>query len=340
MGIRGQQNVNQLPNTKSEYDFAGTSYLNGPRFIVTVDTEEEFDWQGPFTHDQHGTTHVASIGRFQNMCDEHGVQPAYLIDYPITEDPLAVEMLGKYASEGRAEIGMQLHPWVSPPFNEALSVYNSFACNLPRDLEWEKLSQLHRNIVEKLGVHPNMYRAGRYGAGANTLEMLTDLGVTIDSSVRTHFDYSHEGGPNYATKPLKPYWLVPNQLLELPVTTVFTGHLHNLGAKIFDDFVSSQTSRAMLSRSGLLERIALTPEGIPLDKAIQGIDAALAQDVSILNFSFHSPSLAPGHTYYVRTSQDLERLYDWWKGVFAYLELRGVKPIKIEEIKTALFAAK
>jgi hypothetical protein len=33
----------------------------------------------------------------------------------------------------------------------------------------------------------------------------------------------------------------------------------------------------------------------------------------VLVFSFHSPSLAPGFTPYVRNEDDLLRFYDWWR---------------------------
>jgi hypothetical protein len=39
---------------------------NSPRFIVTVDTEEEFDWSGPFTRDQHGLSHLRAIDHSRN----------------------------------------------------------------------------------------------------------------------------------------------------------------------------------------------------------------------------------------------------------------------------------
>lgn len=325
-----------MDETAEKQNFLNLAPLDGPRFLVTVDTEEEFDWHGPFTRDCHGTRHVAAIERFQKLCDAHGVQPAYLIDYPITQDARAADMLGAYAAEGRAAIGMQLHPWVNPPFSEELSKYNSFACNLPYEIEREKLHVLHASIIERLHVNPDIYRAGRYGAGKHTASILLELGVAIDSSVRSHFDYSRENGPNYASKPLNPYWLGHGKILELPVTTVFSGGLSKMGPKIFNDIMSSHTSRSILSRTRLLERIALTPEGIPLDKAIKGIDCALDQGVGILNFSFHSPSLEPGHTDYVRTASDLERLYAWWRGVFAHLALRGVRPVAVEDIKSLL----
>lgn len=305
------------------------------RFIVTVDTEEEFDWTAPFTRDRHGTTHVAAIDRFQRLCDANGVRPAYLVDYPIANDAAAVELLGGYAADARADVGVQLHPWVNPPFTEDLNVHNSYACNLLPELERAKLTALHSLIVERFGVKPQMYRAGRYGAGPTSQKILRDLGVAIDTSVRSMFDYTGQGGPNYADCPLDPYWITEGELIELPVTTVFSGALRAAGKTIFSRAFQSLASRGLLARTGMLERIALTPEGIPAEKAIQAIDIALEQKIPILNFSFHSPSLAVGHTPYVRNNEELERFYDWWEQVFAHLNARGVRPTHVNEIAHA-----
>ena len=319
------------PQTVRFVDFG----FDSPRFIVTVDTEEEFDWNAPFTRDRHGTTHVAAMDRFQLLCDAHNVRPAYLVDYPIANDANAVELLGGYVAEARADVGVQLHPWVNPPFDEEICVHNSYACNLPPELECAKLTALHSLIVERFGVKPQMYRAGRYGAGLNSRKILRDLGVSIDTSVRSLFDYTRQGGPNYADCPLDPYWIAEGELIELPVTSVFSGTLRSAGKMLFSHAFQSSTSRGLLSRTGMLERIALTPEGIPADKAIQAIDTALDQKIPILNFSFHSPSLAVGHTPYVRNNEELEQFYDWWVQIFAHLNARGVKPTHVNEIARA-----
>lgn len=311
------------------------SALGSPRFVVTVDTEEEFDWSAAFSRSEYGTTHIGAMPRFQALCDEFGVQPCYLVDYPITQDAAAVELLAGYAAASRAEIGVQLHPWVNPPFEESVTVGNSFACNLPPALEREKLTVLHDNIVSHMGVWPDVYRAGRYGAGPDTAAILSDLGILIDSSVRTRFDYSGQGGPDYAAHPVNPYWLIKNRVMELPLTTVFGGRLRSAGNIVFGRIFGSEGARSMLARTGMLERIALTPEGIPVDKAIQGIDLALQERVKIITLSFHSPSLAVGHTPYVRNAGQLEDFYLWWDRVFRHLAAKGVRPTTMAEVKRA-----
>lgn len=332
---QSEGNGNYRSSTANRFDFAELTALGSPRFVLTVDTEEEFDWSKPFSRDGHGTTHLKEVPRFQAMCDDAGISPIYLVDYPVTQDDFGAELLGGYAKAGRAEIGVQLHPWVNPPLDEEVSARNSFACNLSPELERAKLTQLHTAIVSRMGVGPDCYRAGRYGAGLHTPEILQDLGIAIDTSVRARFDYSAEGGPNYSQCPVNPYWISRGSLLELPVTTVFGGAIRAAGNVVFGQWFESQAARSVLARSNMLERIALTPEGIPVEKAVEGIDLALREGVKVINLSFHSPSLAVGHTPYVRSEEQLEAFYEWFAKVFVHLEKSGVRPTTMAEIKAA-----
>jgi hypothetical protein len=309
----------------------------GPRFLVTIDTEEEFDWSAPIAREANSTSAAPRMAEFQTFCEARGVSPVWLVDWPIANSPEAQAILRPAAAAGKAEIGLHLHPWVSPPFDEEVSQFNSFAGNLPSELEHEKLTRLHAAIEANLGVRPRIYRAGRYGAGPATAAILMELGYAIDTSVRAHFDYSAErGGPNYRTHPLAPYWLDgQRRLLELPVTTVFSGVLRQHGPRLLPLAARVPRLPGVLARSGLLERIPLPPEGIPARDAIRGIDAALAQEVPVLVFSFHSPSLDPGHTPYVRSEADLARFYDWWDQILAHLAQRNVAPTTVAETMRA-----
>lgn len=304
-----------------------------PRALLTVDTEEEFDWGAPFTRDRHGLTHVPQIARFQHFCEGIGVAPVYLVDWPIANSPVAVEIIGAAVRAGRAEVGVQLHPWVNPPFDEAVSAVSSFAGNLPRDLERAKFTNLRDRIETAFGVAPLIYRAGRYGLGRHSAAMLREAGVAIDSSVRANFDYRSAHGPDYSRHPVTPYWVeADRQLLELPLTTVFWGMLRRQGHWVLPWLERVPRAAGIFSRLGLLERIALTPEGVTAEEALRGIDMALDDGVPLLVLSFHSPSLAPGHTPYVRSEADLDRLYDWFRRVYAYLQMRGVAPTTVAEI--------
>lgn len=312
----------------------------GQRYIVTVDTEEEFDWTKPIARDGHTLHSVARLARFQEFCEAKGVCPIYLVDYPIITSPTAVEILRNAVAAGKAEVGVQLHPWVSPPFDEEVSQFNSFAGNLPTELERAKFRNLRDAIENAIGKAPLMYRAGRYGVGPNTADILSDGGIAVDTSVRTTFDYSTGGGPNFRDFPITPYWIDRTKgLMELPLTTVYWGLLRQFGTALYARMWRVPRLRGALARIGMLERIPLTPEGVTIEEALRGIDTAIDMQLPVLVFSFHSPSLAPGFTPYVRNEDDLDALYDWFRQAFAYLERRGVRPTKVSELIDAVALA-
>ena len=308
----------------------------GTRFIVTVDTEEEFDWSKPLSAEGYTLDSVPEIATFQRFCDDYGVCPTYLIDYPVATCPAAVAALAEPVRSGRAELGVQLHPWVNPPHDEQVNEANSFAGNLPPALEAAKFARLRDAIVENFGASPLIYRAGRYGVGPHTAAMLREHGFAIDTSARARFDYSANGGASFRDLPLHPWWLgEPGGLMELPLTTVYAGALRRIAPKIYPMLWRGPRLRGVLARSRLLERIPLTPEGVSAGEALRGIATAVEDDIPVLVFSFHSPSLQPGHTPYFRSQADLEAFYAWWRTVFAELARRGIRPTTVAGIRAA-----
>jgi len=308
----------------------------GQRFLVTVDAEEEFDWNQPLRAEGHTLQSVSRLIRFQQFCEGHGVVPVYLVDFPVATSPLAVDLLRDAVAGGRAEVGVQLHPWVSPPFGEEVGEFNSYAGNLPADLERAKFAKLRATIEDAFGASPLIYRAGRYGVGPNTSAILRDHGIAIDTSVRARFDYSSTGGRNFRDLPVRPWWIDrPGGLMELPLTTVYWGALARAGAWLYPRLWRVPKLRGALAHLGLLERIPLTPEGVNELEARRGIRAAAREGLPVLVFSFHSPSLQPGHTPYVRTEDELDDFYSWWRAAFALLDRMGIRPTTVAEIMAA-----
>ena len=303
-----------------------------PRFWVTIDTEEDFDWAAPFARTGYRLASVPALVDCQGYFERAGVRPIYLVDWPIVADDHAVAILGAAQDAGLCEVGAQLHPWVTPPHDEDVNARNSYTGNLPLDLQRAKMTALRDAIRDRFGVAPTVYRAGRYGLGSDTAAMLAELGFRCDTSVRAGFDYREGHGPNYRAAPLHPWWVgtTHGPILEMPVTTVFGGLFGRAGSWLYHR--TSSNSHAALARLGLAERIALTPEGIPAERACKAIDIAIEQRLPVLNFSFHSPSLQPGNTPYVRSEADLELFYRWWDVVLDHLARRGVEPTTAAEI--------
>jgi len=299
-----------------------------PRVLVLVDTEEDFDWSQPMSRSNVSVGSITKLERAHRLFLEYGITPCYLIDYPIATTPQSIEVLRPWVDAGNCIIGSQLHPWVNPPFIEELTRANSFAGNLPRETERAKLLALTEAIETGFGVRPRVYRAGRYGVGPNSARILTELGYSVDVSVRPFFDYADEGGPNFRRILPQPYWAdAGQQLLELPLTTTFTGLLRGVGEEVYAAASRMRPMTALLSHSRLLNRVTLSPEGMPVEEVIPALKVLAAQGQKIFCISFHSPSLEPGNTPYVRNSADLEGLYGWLHEVLTFLiQTVGCKP--------------
>lgn len=305
----------------------------GRRFAVFVDTEEEFDWSKPYSPQARSTRATAAIPAMQARFRERGVKPVYLVDHPIATDPEALGILRPLVRAGEANVGTQLHPWVNPPFDEEINLRNSFAGNLPIELERAKLAALTNSIEAGFGMRPRVYRAGRYGVGPNTASILEALGYVADASVRPLFDYRREGGPDFSTVRPVPYRL--GGLLEIPLCAALTGPLGRGGAGLYRRIDRSPLVRGLASRARLLSRVALTPEGMPAGDVASAIRRLSRCGVRLFTFSFHSPSLEPGHTPYVRTDADLARFHRWWDEMFEFLEGEEIAPASLDEILAA-----
>jgi hypothetical protein len=283
-----------------------------PILSVVIHTEEEFDWGRP--HDRGATTveHMRHIGRAQSLFDEFGIVPNYVVDWPIASQDLAVAPLKEYADSGRALIGAHLHPWVSPPHDEQVNAFNSYPGNLPRELEAEKLRRLSERIAESFGTRPRTYLAGRYGFGPHTAQILEDLGYEVDISPAVPIDFSADGGPDYSGYGAEPYWFgTRRRLLGLPGSGAYVGRLRAGGTPLYRRLTSPAMRRArvagLVARLRLLERIRLSPEDYDEPEMRRLTTTLLGDGVRVLVFSFHSPSVMPGGTPYVRSAADLER---------------------------------
>ncbi|TPG55289.1 polysaccharide deacetylase family protein [Sphingomonas glacialis] len=324
------------PRAPEPRDLVAWPAAFGTRFVVLVDTEEEFDWHAPLARDAHGVSAISALPAAHRRFAEHGVPLTYMVDYPIATDPRAIATLAAVLEDGVSAVGTQLHPWVNPPFDETLSPANSYAGNLPEELEAAKIDALTDAITRGIGTRPIAYRAGRYGIGPNTLRLLAERGYRVDSSMRSRYAYSGDGGPDFAEIGNAAFRTGPGGgILELPLTTIHTGWLRRGGTRLYRTLGALPKGRGLFARAGLLSRVALTPEDMPLRDALEAIAVAIGEGLRLLNFAFHSPSLAPGHTPYVRDAADLARFYAWWDAVFADLARRGVQPASLDAVIVA-----
>ena len=283
-----------------------------PELLVVIDTEEEFDWSQPFSRANVSTQSATWQSRAQDFYDRVGIVPTYVIGYPIARDPEAASYFRTLREEGRAEIGAHLHPWVTPPHHESVTPHNSYQCNLPPKLERAKIEALTDAIEAALGERPTVFKAGRHGFGPSTARSIAALGYKVDCSLLPHNDLREDGGPDFRGVADQPYWLdQPGGLLEVPATTGFLGRAPRLGPLMSWLFDSPAASRlhvpGVLSRTRLVARSRLTPEGVPPDEQCRLVDSLVERGRRTFSLVYHSPSLMPGNTPYVRDDADLDR---------------------------------
>jgi hypothetical protein len=286
-----------------------------PRLLVMVDTEEEFDWSQPFDRRNIGVSHLAELPKLQTVFADAGAVPTYIIDYPIAVSDHGADYFRSLHQAGQAQIGMQLHPWVTPPHEEVINTRNSYCCNLPAALELHKLQLLFDAIVQHVGSAPVVFKSGRYGIAHDTLDHLLALGVRIDTSVIPGYNLSYDGGPDFSSAKSDAQWFdrSAGTILELPTTGGFVGRLSGYGPQLMA-LLHSGIGKAfklepIVSRLNLLSRVRLSPEGYTLDELKQLTRALHQRGDRVFSLSLHSPSVGIGFTPYVRSAADRDRLF-------------------------------
>lgn len=305
--------------------------------LVVVDTEEEFDWTAAFDRGATGVEHMRDIGKLQALFDDCGIRPTYVVDYAIATQETSAAPLRAFREAGRAEVGVHLHPWVSPPHLETVSPRNSYAGNLPSEVERQKFAELVTAIERGIGGRPLVYKAGRYGFGPNTAAMLEEKGFEVDLSVRPPYDFRGDGGPDYSRFDAHPFWRGSTRtLMSIPATGAYVGYLRSRARAAYRFATRPALAwahlPAILARTGVLERLHLSPEGFSFSDNCRLTRALFNYGLRTFAFSFHSPSIRPGCTPYVRTQRQLDQLMDDCRRYFEFFmtELGGVNLTALE----------
>ncbi|RIK80399.1 MAG: hypothetical protein DCC68_11240 [Planctomycetota bacterium] len=295
--------------------------------LVTVDTEEEFDWSAPVSSANRSVRHVAELPRLQDVFESCGARPTYVIDHPIATTDESAAVLRAFLDRGACEVGAHVHPWVNPPVVEEICPRNTYLCNLPRSLQVEKTGVLADAIAANFGRRPTTFKAGRYGFDYAFAPHLAALGFLTDTSVIAYTESSDGLGPDFAAVGQTPFWLdtsqtaganlngndatrketaaAPPRLLEVPCTVGFTRRNQHRSAAFHRWLSASALARCkavgILWHARLLRKVVFSPEGYAADDLCRLAEVLVRGGCEMLNLTLHSPSIQPGNTPYVRT---------------------------------------
>lgn len=275
------------------------------QFILTVDTEEEWDWSGPFPNKDFSVRNVFEIPAFQNFCQELGIKPTYLVDYAVANDEDGASIL-RNLNKQHFEVGAHLHPWANPPFYNETSDATSHVINLPLEHVKQKLEQLVSTIEQNLGVKPITFRTGRWGINGEVLSLLVEEGIKTDSSVYPLYKNEYFSCEDAPRKPYWPDFNNPNktstqqQIFEIPVTCGFNRTSSGL-AKTFHKWMAKRPFcwlkiNGLFWHTLLLRKIYLSPELFSASDMKRLIDTELANGQSVFHMYLHSSNLVQNIT--------------------------------------------
>ena len=311
-----------------------------PVLLVLIDAEEEFDWSRGFDRSATGTTAIRQLLEAQGLFDSLGVKATYVVTHPVAADPDSAGVMREIASANGVTIGAHLHPWVTPPFDEQVSINNSYPGNLDGALEREKLRCVCQALIENVGVQPRVYQAGRYGFGPSTATTLEELGFSVDFSPAPPFDYRAHGGPNFSHHGADPRWIGnAGTLLSVPITGAYVGFIQERAHALYQlathRGVKWARLPAILSRLGAVDRLRLSPEGFELSDMRRLTRVLLGRGVGVFTLSFHAPSLLPGCTPYVQDSaeraQFLARLRAYLEYFLGEVGGESITPLELRD---------
>lgn len=270
-------------------------------FVLTIDTEEEWDWSGPFPQQVANVKNIDKLPAFNTICENIGIRPTYFVDYAVSDDDHAVDKMLTFTEKGNCEIGAHLHPWCNPPYFGEVGEAESHVVNLPVEQVSQKLDTLIASIETGFGIKPKSFRTGRWGINKNVMDLLVKSGITVDSSVYPFFEneyFSCGGASNL------PYWPDLDNLLiqgsqniiyELPVTVGFNRPQFELANRIHSAFAKPPLSwtrfNGLAWHTHLLRKTYLCPELSSTQDMLTLCDTVISKGYPILHMYMHSSSL-------------------------------------------------
>ena len=77
-------------------------------FLLSIDTEEEWDWEGEFPESDFSVENLHALPGFQDFCVKHKIRPCYFVDYPAAAELPKQTHFIEHLEKGNCELGAHL----------------------------------------------------------------------------------------------------------------------------------------------------------------------------------------------------------------------------------------
>jgi hypothetical protein len=275
-------------------------------FILTVDTEEEWDWDGPFPEKDFSVKNLVQIPAFQSFCDERGIRPCYFVDYAAAKGAIENKVFENAIKQNTCELGAHLHPWANPPYFDKPNEANSHVVNLPIEQVEAKLDELVSVFVTEFDYQPTSFRTGRWGISEAIMQLLWSRGFTVDSSVYPYYSnefFSCQGSP------IGAYWPDANNVLkageqrnimEIQASVGFNRKHFSVANAVHQAAESAPLKYvktvSMLWHSNMLRKIYMSPEVMEAQDMVALARKMHENGSPYINMFFHSSNLIANGT--------------------------------------------
>jgi len=279
-------------------------------FVLSIDTEEEWDWSGPFPENNFSVENIQQLPKFQGFCETLGIRPTYFVDYAVADNPESVKALKTFSDNNLCEIGAHLHPWCNPPYFGERGEKESHVINLPTSQVEDKLDALIKILNKQFNIMPNAFRTGRWGIDSNVLQLLVKKGFQIDSSMYPFYKNEYF---NCEKAMLEPYWPdydtpikkgAQRNIVEFPVTVGFNRADYSTMLKIYNAVslpaIAPLHLVGILWHTQLLRKLYLSPEVTSGKDMLPLIDFSLNNNHPVIHMYFHSSSLLDDATGFMQ----------------------------------------
>ena len=303
-------------------------------FLLSVDTEEEWDWEGPFPEKTISVENIGAIPHFQDFLNELGVKPSYFIDYAVVGDPASRRILQDvFRDNPHVEVCAHLHPWVNPPVVPVTTEAMSHIVNLPIEIVEQQLICLTETLETHFGRRPTSFRSGRWGVNGAILRALSKLGYRVDSSVCPYYETEHFSCAHNSAAVYWPDYVstdrpgVQRDILEVPVGAGFNRRNFRWFSRVHRQLQKKPWSYlhpiGILWQTRLLRKLYLSPE---LSSEVDLLALAknmVADGFCTMHMYLHSSSLLPGASSYVTDDAQKQLLLQKIRSVVRFLETQG-----------------
>ncbi|HED36488.1 MAG TPA: WalW protein [Gammaproteobacteria bacterium] len=316
-------------------------------FILSIDTEEEWGWSGPFPNSDFSVKNIQRLPAFQEFCETLKIRPTYFVDYAVADNQESADALKTFANNNMCEIGAHLHPWCNPPYFGKSGEKESHVINLPISQVDEKLEELISILNRQFNIMPNSFRTGRWGVDSKILQLLVKKGFQVDSSMYPFYKNKYFNNEKVR---LEPYWPDYNNpieqgsqrnIVEIPVTVGFNRKNFPLMLQIYNFITHPLLKHLHLTgifwHTRLLRKIYLSPESTSGKDMEALVDSTLDNHQPVIHMYFHSSSLIDGATGLMPGKQTNDTICNNIKHIIGYLQKKAnVRFCTISEAATIL----